>query len=182
MIYLIGGAPRVGKSQFMQKLIEQKPMPAFSCDFLYDLEQVKQLPGFSGADILEKGRAFYPTLKELLINVSQRTKDCAIEGEVILPEFIPELAKLYDIRSCFLGLSDTTIESIIKHGGYFNWPQWKFENELEYEVRDLTERTITRSTTVKEEAKKHGLPYYDLAEDYDKELQQAIKELLLLPA
>ncbi len=125
MIYLIGGAPRVGKSQLTQRLIESSTMSSFSCDFLYGLSQVKDLKNFDGASILDKGRLFYPTLKEVLINASYRAQDCVLEGEVILPEQISELSKLYEIRSCFIGLSQTNMEAILSHGGAFNWPQWK---------------------------------------------------------
>jgi hypothetical protein len=178
MIYLIGGAPRVGKSQFLQRLIIQKSMPAFSCDFLYDLDQIKNIDGFSGADILEKGRLFFPTFQQLLINVSLRTKDCAIEGEVILPEFISELAQKYNISSCFLGLSSTNIENIIQNGGYFNWPQSKLDNNLGHEIDNLVERTIERSKIIEFETQKHNLPYFDLAEDYNAKVELAIETLL----
>ena len=178
MIYLIGGAPRVGKSQLTQKFIEAKPMPAFSCDFLYDLQQVKNLKNFGNADILEKGRLFYPTLKEILINVSYRVQDCIIEGEVILPEQIPELSRLYNVRCCFIGLSVTSLQTIITHGGLFNWPQWKIEDGSEKEVRSLAERTIHRSAIIEAQAKEYNLPYFDLAKDYDTKVRLALQSLL----
>lgn len=178
MIYLIGGAPRVGKSQFMQKLVERKPMPSFSCDFLYDLKQIKNLDDFGAADILEKGRSFLPALKELLINVALRAEDCVIEGEVILPEFIPELAKTYKIRCCFLGLSEANLEDIISHGGFFNWPQYKIDNNLEQEVATLAERTVRRSRTIQSEAEKYKLPYFDLANNYSLASETALESLL----
>jgi hypothetical protein len=178
MIYLIGGAPRVGKSQFAQKLITARPMPSFSCDFLYDLAQIRQIPNFEYTEILERGRLFYPTLQELLINIKRRSQDCVLDGEVILPEFIPELAKTYDIRSCFLGLSDTNLETILKHGGYFNWPQYKLEHHLEIEVHDLAERTVGRSQIIEVEAKKYQVSYFDLASDYDATVKLALNSLL----
>ncbi len=177
MIYLIGGAPRVGKSLLASRLINAKPMPSFSLDFLYNLSQVKTLKGFGGAPILEKGRLFYPTLKELLVDVERRSEDCVIDGEVILPEFIPELSKLYSIRCCFLGLSKTDIETIVKHGGHFNWPQWKLENGYEAEVKDLAERTVSRSLVIEKEAKKYGLPYFDLSTEYEQTSKAALSRL-----
>jgi hypothetical protein len=177
MIYLIGGAPRVGKSQLALKLIELKPMPLLSCDFLYDLSQIKDLENFDNAAILEKGRLFYPTLKEILINMSCRTQDCVIEGEVILPEQISELSKLYDIRACFIGLSDTNLETIITHGGSFNWPQWKIEDGLGHEVQDLAERTVSRSLIIEEQAKDCSLPYFDLTDDYISKVRLALHSL-----
>jgi hypothetical protein len=178
MIYMIGGAPRVGKSQLMQKLVIRKPMPSFSCDFLYDLEQVKKLEGFGNADILNKGRLFLPTLKELLINVSLRSKDCAIEGEVILPEFIPELMEKYDIKCCFLGLSEAKLDNIITHGSFFNWPRYKLNNNLGHEVATLAERTVSRSKTIQIEAEKYKLPYFDLVNNYGVESESALESLL----
>ena len=178
MIYLIGGAPRVGKSQFATKLVLAKPMPSFSLDFLYNLDQITKISDFSEATILEKGRLFYPTLQELLVDVSRRSEDCVIDGEVILPEFISELCIKYDIRSCFLGLSQTNLETIIKYGGYFNWPKWKLANGYEYEVRDLAERTVNRSLTIKEQAVKYELPYFDLAVNYNQTSDVALHGLL----
>jgi hypothetical protein len=175
MIYLIGGAPRVGKSQLMQKIIELRPMPSFSCDFLYDLSQVKALSNFDNAGILEKGRLFYPTLKEMLINISYRVQDCVIEGEVILPEHVADLSKLYDIKSCFLGLSATNIKLIIANGGSFNWPQWKIDDGRGQEVIDLAERTISRSLVISQQAIKYDQPYFDLAKDYDINMQHALQ-------
>ncbi|MDB5185040.1 MAG: adk [Candidatus Saccharibacteria bacterium] len=178
MIYLIGGAPRVGKSLVASQLVAAKPMPSFSLDFLYNLSQITSIEAFSGASILEKGRLFYPTLKELLVDVSRRSENCIIDGEVILPEFISELSERYDIKCCFLGLSETSLEKILEHGGYFNWPKWKMENGFEDEVEDLAEQTVGRSLIIQEQAKKYGLPYYDLAADYNHTSKAALQSLL----
>jgi hypothetical protein len=178
MIYLIGGAPRVGKTQFATRLVAAKPMPSLSLDFLYNLQQVRDIPEFGGASILDKGRLFYPTLKDLLVDVRRRSKDCVLDGEVILPEFIPELSEQYDIRSCFLGLSATNLETILEHGGYFNWPKWKLENGFEDEVRDLAERTVSRSLIIEKESKKYNLPYFDLANNYSRTSEAALSQLL----
>lgn len=178
MLYLIGGPPRAGKSQFASRVVLVKPMASFSLDFLYNLEQVRTLPGFERAPLLEKGRLFYPTLKEILVDVHRRAEDCVIDGEVILPEFIPELAQRYAIRCCFLGLSATSLETILKHGGYFNWPEWKLQNGLEHEVEDLAVLTAQRSAIIQQEAAKYDLPYFDLAPGYQKATAAALKQLL----
>lgn len=178
MIYLIGGAPRVGKSQLLQKLIERKPTPALSCDFLYDLEQIKNLDGFSGADILTKGELFFPTLKQLLINIALRSENTAIEGEVILPSQIRELSEQYDIKACFIGFSEVDFEQIQQFGGFFNWPQCKLDNGLETEVVDLAERTVQRSEVIRSECEKYNLPYFDMAGDYVAAQQKVLEYLL----
>lgn len=178
MIYLIGGAPRVGKSQLLQKFIVQKPMPSLSCDFLYDLEQVKMLDGFSGAGIIEKGELFYPTLQQLLSNVSLRSENTAIEGEVILPRHIVELSDSYDIRACFIGFSKVNFEQILEFGGFFNWPQYKLDHNLQHEVADLAERTVQRSSVIQAECEKYGMRYFDMATDYITTQREVVKYLL----
>jgi len=166
MIYLIGGPPRAGKSTLAQQFISRRPMPSFSCDFTYDMDQVKQLSGFEHAGIIEKADAYFPVLQQLILNVSRRAENCLIEGEVILPHHIAELEKDYDIKACFIGLSDTSIEDIIKYGGYFNWPKYKLENDLGHEVSHLVERTIERSKIIENECVKYGQTYYDLSGNY----------------
>jgi 2-phosphoglycerate kinase len=178
MIYLIGGAPRVGKSLFASRLITARPMPSLSLDFLYNLNQIREISGFGDAPILEKGRLFYPTLKELLVDVKRRSESCVIEGEVILPEFIPELSEKYNIRCCFLGLSRTSLETILNHGGYYNWPKWKHEDGYGDEVKDLAERTVSRSLIIQKEAEKYGLPYVDLSDDYNQTSTVALNDFL----
>ena len=178
MIYLIGGAPRVGKSLLASQFVALKPMPSFSLDFLYNLKQITSISEFGRAEILEKGRLFYPTFKELLEDVNRRSENCVIDGEVILPEFISELSKQYEIKCCFLGLSETNLETITEFGGYFNWPKWKLENGYQDEVGDLAKRTINRSSIIKKEAKKFELPYFNLSSNYTLASTAALQYLL----
>ncbi len=174
MFYLIGGSPRTGKSILTQKLIERHPMTSFSCDYLYKLDQVKQLYRFSGAGIIEKGEEFFPTLKELLEAVNERSQDSVIEGEVILPRHVHELSKWYDICSCFLGLSEASLDTIIGYGGFFNWPKDKSKKD----VADLAEKVMARSVTIKSECARYGLKYFDMAKNYTHVQDEAISYLL----
>lgn len=178
MIYLIGGPSRVGKSILAQRFIEHRPIPSFSCDFTYDMEQVRQLPGFRNAGIIEKANAYYPVLKELISSISYRSEHCIIEGEVILPRHIIELSKEYDIRACFIGLSDTSIEDIVEYGGFFNWPQYKIENNLEQEIQGLAERTTARSKIIEDECNKYSQHYFNLSGNYEEAQAAALGYLL----
>lgn len=174
MLYLIGGSPRVGKSILAQKLIQRHPMTSFSCDYLYKLDQIRHLFKFSDADIIEKGEEFFPVLKELLEVVNERSEDSVIEGEVILPRHVYELSKVYEIRSCFLGLSEASLDTIIKYGGFFNWPK----NKSKEEVADLAEKIIARSKIIRNECAQYGLNYFDMARDYKHVQKEAIAYLL----
>jgi len=178
MIYMIGGPPRAGKSLLAQKLISKKPMSSFSCDFMYNLDQIRNIPDFEHMEIIEKGNAFLPSLESLLINIARQTENCLIEGEVILPHHIYELSKKYEIRACFLGLSDTSIEQIISNGGFFNWPKYKIQNNMKHEIVGLAERTISRSKIIQDECQKYDQQFFDLALGYESQQNVALTYLL----
>jgi len=181
MIYLIGGPPRTGKSLITSKVVGIKPMYAFCCDFTYDTYDFTKQNKFKKADIIEKGELYYSKLQELVFNIARQTEDCVIEGEVILPRHAAELSKLYDIRACFLGLSNPTMETILNYGGHFNWVKSKITNGMEEEVADLVERTKHRSKIIKDECSKYTQSYFDLSNsDYDKQQQLALNYLLHL--
>lgn len=179
MLYLIGGPPRAGKSQLSQLFIKQRPMYSLSCDFTYDLNITTDTPNFAHLDILEKGEAYYPVLKQLVSNINRQAENCLIEGEVILPRHAAELSASYTIRVCFLVLSQPTIEDIIKHGGHFNWPLFKLSNGMQDEVDDLVELTKERSKIVKEECLKYKQTYFDLSLGNFEEQQQIALNYLL---
>ena len=179
MIYLIGGPPRVGKSLLAKKFVSVKAMYAFSCDFTYDTYDFTATVKFKRADIVEKGNMFYPKLEELVGNIVRQTENCVIDGEVILPHHVVALSKKHNIRACFLGLSDTSLDKILTYGGHFNWPKHKLENGMESEVIGLAKLTAVRSEIIESECLKHGQPYLDLAVgDYDEGIQKALQILI----
>lgn len=178
MIYLIGGAPRTGKSNLAKLLVTEKMMSSFSTDFLYDIDQVEAITNFDRLDIIEKGRAFFPILERIIGNVERQTENCVIDGDVILPSQASQLAKTHNIKSCFLGFSTITFEEILEFGGHFNWPKYKLENGMADEVTDLVERTIHKSEVIKSERARYNQQYFDLSLDFKSAQMNALRSLL----
>jgi hypothetical protein len=65
-------------------------------------------------------------------------------------------------RSCFLGLSEVSPDTIIKYGGFFNWPKDKSKAE----IATLAERVVARSEIIRIECAKYQLRYFDMAQNY----------------
>lgn len=178
MIYLIGGAPRTGKSGLVQQLITRKPISSLSTDFLYDLDQVRAITNFDKLDVLKKGEVFFPILERIIGNIQRQSENCVIDGDVILPRHADFLSKKYEIRACFLGLSEASIEEIIQHGGHFNWPKYKLENGMAKDVEGLVERTIQKSEIIASECVKYDQYYLDLSADFTLGQARALRYLL----
>ena len=177
MIYFIGGAPRTGKSLLSSEFIRARTMPSLSTDFLYDIDQVRSFVGFDRLGIIEKGELFYPILKRLVGNIYRQSEHCIIDGDVILPRHISELSKSYEVKACFIGLSETSLDDITSFGRHFNWPKYKIDNGMAEEVNDLAQKTSDKSSIIQSECKKYDQRYYNLYPNYDKMKKEALEFL-----
>jgi 2-phosphoglycerate kinase len=132
MIYLVGGAPRVGKSQFAKAVVKFRPMHAISTDAVrYMLRRspigkdvLQKLKLSSEADVLSKpidqlladqnneSRALWPFLIEIMKSYEEEGDDVLIEGVAILPELTQQLTMPH--KTIILSnTSETHIETTI---------------------------------------------------------------------
>lgn len=170
MIYLIGGAARVGKSNLAKRLLEKNKVPFFSTDAL--VHTLKKLaPNLGVTDELpypEIGERFFPYLEMLVRHMGFGTSDYCFEGEVILPSFSTKLRD-YDVRAIFLGNSNPNSEDLLKFVGPNDWI-----SELSKERQTGLPLWITESSEFfKNECLKNEQPYIDLSEGYEMGLERA---------
>lgn len=116
MIYLVGEAPRSGKSILTQRIAAKLNIGWISTDLLYELLRVKNVQGAktewnaSPEAIEANAEWFYPCLGRFVGGVSSLAENYVIEGVDFLPENIAQLSTLYWIRAVFLGCSKMTLE------------------------------------------------------------------------
>lgn len=175
MIYLIGGTARVGKSHLAKLIVKNKHIPFFPTDAL--IQTLKDLtPQLGIADRLpypELGERFYPYLERLIYHLNLRLDDYLIEGEVILPRFIPKLAQKFSIKAVFLGNSQITLPQLLKYPGKNNWVA-----KLNKKDQAILAPWIKQSTEFFEkDCLKHHQTYFDLGQNYHQTLKQAYEEL-----
>ncbi|MEK7617133.1 MAG: hypothetical protein AAB414_03695 [Patescibacteria group bacterium] len=178
MIYLIGGAIRTGKSNLANKILQSKRISVVSTDVIIGLvkDYVKKDFGDPRPNFIQKAENFYPFLKEFVrVNLILGIKDYVFEGDIILPEQVALLAKEYEVKSCFLGFSDISLELLKKHAGNHQWLDELSDGEL----NQLPQRIVDMSQFIKDECKKYNQKYFDLSTDYDLGHELAYQYLMI---
>jgi hypothetical protein len=180
MIYLIGGAPRAGKSILGQQLCVTLKAGWISTDLLMDILRVQNASGIKmewDADpeaIIANAEWFFPYLERFIWGVSSLADHYTIEGVDFLPAQVAQLSTQYPIRAVFLGCSRMTLEGLTqfpgRSRGYSNLP--------EPLRRQIAEDVPRWSTFIRQEADRFGYEYVDMVNDFPQRLAEA--EILLI--
>src|SRR5579859_5190564 len=123
MIYLIGGAPRTGKTILGQRLCTALKVGWVSTDLLMELLRVANAPGrkveWNAAHTAISAHAewFFPYLERFIWGVNSLADHYVIEGVDFLPAQVAQLSTQYPIRAVFLGCSRMTLEGFTQFSG-----------------------------------------------------------------
>lgn len=179
MIYLIGGAPRVGKSVLCGQFAARLRIGWISTDLLVDLLRLKQ-----DADVKTEWNAspeyielaahwFFPYLDRFIWGISSMAKGYVIEGVDFLPGQVKQLSSRYPIAAVFLGCSQMTLETLAQFSGrspgYAGLPE-TLRRQIAHDVPIWSE-------FVRREAEKFGYPYIDMIGDFHQRLVEAESRL-----
>lgn len=175
MVYLIGGAPRTGKSTLCHQFAAEQKIGWISTDLLADLLRFHRVEGakteWNAAPkaITANAEWFYPTLERFIWGVNSLADSYAIEGVDFLPAQVVKLAERFHIRSVFLGCSSMTPERFDqfpgRSPGYAALPE---AQRIQF-ARDIP----GWSDFIRQEAARFELPYVDTSEDFPLRLSQA---------
>lgn len=180
MIYLIGGAPRSGKSLLCQQIASKQKIGWISTDLLVELLRVHNEVGVktewnaAPEAIAANAEWFFPYLARFVWGISSLAESYVIEGVDFLPAQVARLSTQCPIRPVFLGRSSITLEQFDQFPGcsrgYAGLPE-ELRRQI---VRDVP----LWSTFVRQEAERFGYRYIDMNGDFTPHLNQA-EELLL---
>jgi hypothetical protein len=175
MIYLVGGAPRTGKSVLGQKVAAHLNIGWVATDVLRSMLKAEGDGSWDATPgaITQSAEWFFPHLQRFVCGMSSLADDYLIEGVHFLPSHAAALAKDFALRSVFLGCSTLTLERFDKFPGrsrgYAALPL-EFRQQI---VRDVP----TWSAFVAERAKLAGCHYLDMVGGFAERLAEA--ELVL---
>jgi len=170
MVILIGGVGYAGKTHMAQRLLETYHYPYLSIDHLkMGICRADPGCGFTPLDSTEHiGEILWPILKGIIMTNIENRQNIIIEGLYLLPQRISELSDEYlrEIISFYLGFSDSYIER------YFH--SRILRNRCVIETRDEhadpMEDYIRENRFEKEYCAKHGGKYFEIMEDYEREM------------
>lgn len=175
MIYLIGGAPRVGKSILGQQLAAALRIGWVSTDLLMDLLRVGNEDGVNvawdaaPATIVATAERFFPYLERFVWGVSSMAEGYVIEGVNFLPAQVAQLAAQYQLRVVFLGCAAMTLDRFDRFPGrspgYATLPE-EMRRQIVHDVPHWSE-------FIRREAQHFGYPYLEMSEDFPARLFEA---------
>lgn len=175
MIYLIGGAPRAGKSILGQQVSAKLKIGWISTDLLVELLKVKNVKGVvtewdaTPEAIIATAEWFFPCLERFIWGVNSLAESYLIEGVGFLPEQVAQLSTQYQIRSVFLGCSKMTLERFDRFPG--RSPGYALLPEKM--KRQMVEDVPCWSNFIRQEAEHSGYPYIDMIDDFPSRLREA---------
>ncbi len=168
MIFLIGGAPRSGKSTLGQLIAAQERIGWIGTDLLIELLRVAHDPGaprqWDAAPEAIRATAewFSPFLDRFLWGLSSQADHYLIEGVHFLPGHAVALAQKYAIRSVFLGCSRMSLARLDAYPGrspgYAHLP-----TTLRLQI---AADVPAWSALLERECERWGAPYLDLVDDF----------------
>jgi hypothetical protein len=175
MIYLVGGAPRVGKSILGQRVSANLHAGWVSTDVLMQLLRVKNEAGINvewnarPSAITATAEWFFPYLERFIWGVSSLADTYVIEGVDFLPAQVAQLAPQYQLRAVFLGCSRMTLEHLDQFPGRSHGYSLLPEEVRRQIVQDVP----NWSDFIRQETERFGYPYVDMVSQFPERLRAA---------
>ena len=180
MIYLIGGAPRAGKSILCQQFSAELKIGWISTDLMLELLRVNtDIPvkhewNAAPKAVVANAEWFFPYLERFIWGVNSLTESYVIEGVDFLPAQALQLLKQYPVRPVFLGCSQMTLKTFDQYPGHSVGYSYLPEEVKRQIVRDVP----FWSEFVQQEAGRLGFPYFDTSDDFEPRIKEARARLL----
>jgi len=196
MLYLIGGAPRCGKTTFSKKLAAKKRIPWISTDLIESIVAEYMSPdeirkGLPTANVctaspqeslrteIISAKTLWPGTKRFIKALLKWRHDYVIEGVHLLPQYVHELEKLDhwdEVRVLYLIKQDqrSIVDGFKRSHVESDWLLQciKSENDL----RHAAEMVQCKSLYLKKQASRYHYPVVNTEKDFKATLQKLLKK------
>ena len=182
MLYIIGGAPRGGKTLLSRRFMQARRVPYFSTDALiWTLSHANPKSGISHKlPIVTKSEKLWPIAKHLLTFFAYVEDSYTVEGDVILPRHVKELQdENKNVLACFFGYPSITPEEKLHLVRIHARKEKDWTNNIDDASLLYTFRqAIEFSRYLKHECEKLLFPFFDLSADFDAANNEAFEFLM----
>lgn len=182
MLYILGGAPRAGKTLMSKKALLEKRIPYFPLDGLVGALSyaMPELHISHDESFVDKSERLWKINKYLLGFFAANGETYLVEGDSILPAQAREAIDEHkDVRACFVGYPGLSPEEKLKlirgfPAGIKDWTEKYSDAELLPTLR----RAVEYSVYLKNECGKYGIPFFDLSEGFQEGFDAAYQYLV----
>ncbi len=191
MIYLIGGAPRIGKSVIAKQFAESIKGRFVSTDELEDPDNQQPsvifyndpkknilTPSQRIESVKNEAKQIISAIENIISKSIDKPQNTVIEGVHLFPAYVDKFVKKFGkdkINVIFIGSTniDLILEGMVRNTSPNNWLK-EFNQEV---LRQIALFTKTFSDYLYHECKKYNLPYKERSNDFQKDIRDVMKEL-----
>lgn len=178
MLYMIGGAPRSGKTMLARRMLAEHGLAYFSVDTLIEnLATTRPELGMRVSDpALKRVEVVWPTIRKVANDILKSGEDLLLEGDVLLPKHLMEFGQGADsgIRACFIGYADVDpakkLRTIREHAAVA--ADWTEELD-DARLLDLIGELRSFSEYLRRECCHYKIPYFDGSACFTSALREA---------
>ncbi len=188
MIYLIGGAPRVGKSTIVREFDKSLKGQFVSTDELEDPNQNPSVIFYSDPKkntltpskriefVKNEAKQIIPNIIDIIDEAITEHQDIAIEGVHLFPVHVDNFMKKFgkeNVKAIFIGSTNTELilEGLVRNTSQNNWLK-DFNREV---LKQVAAFTKVFSDYLYSETKKYNLLYKERSNDFQKDMREVIK-------
>lgn len=164
----------MGKTSLAKRAMVEQNVPFVSTDVLtHALGRTYPSTHLRGATWTETPDLFFPFLQQFIRYTQKCISNYLIEGAAIYPSHVATLMRETTIRACFLGTSVISLRNIEEYASVDDW----VSPLDEHEKHELPQRILEFSKLLESETSKLGIPYFDVGDDRNTEMQAAYNYL-----
>ncbi len=178
MLYIVGGAPRAGKSILARRMLDERKVAYFPTDILM-MGLAKAMPALDlkpSDSAKKRAPIMWPTLRGMAVPILENGEEYLIEGDVLMPAHVVELRERFGaaIKSCFLGYANvdsrTKVRDIRRHAAESR--DWTNDCDDSHLLR-IVEEFKSLSEQLRIECAECELAYFDGSTDFLAAIDQA---------
>ena len=181
MLYILGGAPRTGKTLISSQITKKKGVPCFSTDFLISSLQ-RGAPEFGikhGQPFIPKAKRLWKFTEPLMKSFIGNADEYLIEGDGLLPLQARAIYREYPdkVRSCFLGFTKINKKdklALIREYEHLS-DEWTSKHS-DKEVIAFIDSMVEFSEYLKSECKKHSITFVEVGKNLSKVEKRVMDE------
>jgi predicted kinase len=182
VLYLVGGAPRAGKSILAQRMLDECGVAYFPTDTLMMglTTAVPQL-GLQPADSpATRSPVMWPFLRGMAVKILENGEDYLLEGDVLMPAHCVELRERFGsaVSSCFLGYETVAAIAKVRDIRCYAASREDWTNECDdAHLLRIVEEFKSLSERLRIECAQFGLAYFDGSRDMFSAIDKAVTYL-----